>query len=829
LKSRYPRDVLMPLKGAGVKQPKFRHAGGVWGWEQYDQNKGGHEVAILLMDLCAVDVDDVGAAEALERQFECMRTAPMESTRSGRHYLFVRPAFADAEGYYDGARQHGSSLPVDFKSVCSTGTSGMLVVAPSTNKSWVRPPWEHAPSEIPRDLLDLVCLAKPKRVAAASAPPAPAAGGPRSSSPPAAGELRSSSPQHAAGAPRDLGTARRLASMLSAERAHTYPTWIRVGWCLHAIAPGHLLHTWKEFSAKSPKFIDGECDRLWGEMSPAAPCRSLGMGSLHMWAREDCPPLYRALVNESVTLDIQACNGTHNSVAGIAHRILKDRFVCATANGKTWYEYRGALWVEDLGALHLRHQLSTTVRDQFLDTAAKIGASTQGAAAHDLGGGGSGSGGGADEDAYASASASASASADDVSAISQRSEDAMPAQTRLRRVAAKLQDVAFKDGVLRELREFFFDPQFLGRLDSDPNLLAFTNGVWDLSAAAFRPATAEDHVSLSVGYGFVSEKDTQAFGSMEQYWRLLHPDPAQRAYMKRTLARQLQGDVGQNLFHVHAGHRGSAGNGKSTFFDVLEMALGDYVRKFGVEMLTAKARVETGKPMPEFQNWRGRRILYCTEPANDDVLNSGIMKDLTGGEKIMYRLLFANETVHFRPQFKMHIMCNDPPLVDGADSGIKRRIRKVDYVSQFVSADLVDADSHLYLRDDAFVLSMRSHVRMRMEFMRTLLEAYDGRFDFDMPPVIQSNSRMYLEENDAVYNFTQECVVVQPGAFFTLKQAKDAFRSSDHFHGKISNLKNDLQKALNTACHEQRMINGKREKNVFWGVELIRCMHDRLA
>ena len=83
-------------------------------------------------------------------------------------------------------------------------------------------------------------------------------------------------------------------------------------------------------------------------------------------------------------------------------------------------------------------------------------------------------------------------------------------------------------------------------------------------------------------------------------------------------------------FHIHAGHLGSAANGKSTCFETLETTLGDYMRKFGIEMLTTKQR-----PDPEMAFWVGRRILYATEPKHDDVLNSGIMKDLTGGENII--------------------------------------------------------------------------------------------------------------------------------------------------------------------------------------------------
>ena len=130
---------------------------------------------------------------------------------------------------------------------------------------------------------------------------------------------------------------------------------------------------------------------------------------------------------------------------------------------------------------------------------------------------------------------------------------------------------------------------------------------------------------------------------VRRYWETLHPDPEQRRYVQCMFARQMYGDSGHELFHVHAGHRASASNGKTKFFEVMECCLGNYVLRFDVAVLTAKQRPEVGKPMPEYAAWRGVRMLYCSEPNHDDKLNSGILKELTGGEPIMYRLLFSND------------------------------------------------------------------------------------------------------------------------------------------------------------------------------------------
>ena len=98
--------------------------------------------------------------------------------------------------------------------------------------------------------------------------------------------------------------------------------------------------------------------------------------------------------------------------------------------------------------------------------------------------------------------------------------------------------------------------------------------MWDLKAAAFRPGRPEDRVSLSTGYDYVQGEDADAAAQVAAYWATMHPDAGQRDYVMRMFARQLFGDHGKELFHIHAGFRASASNGKSRFFEILDASLG---------------------------------------------------------------------------------------------------------------------------------------------------------------------------------------------------------------------------------------------------------------
>jgi len=579
---------------------------------------------------------------------------------------------------------------------------------------------------------------------------------------------------------KNIDIIHELINILDKSRADPYDKWIQVGWCLHNIDES-LLPKWIEFSQKSNNFTPGKCEEFWSKMKNSG----LGIGTLHMWDKKDNPQQYYQIIHKQIYNDIKDCNGTHNSIASITYKILKNNFICATANGKLWYEFNGSLWKEDKEGVNLRHELSTTVRQQYI---------------------------------YAYHTFQKKLSIDDMQSNGSNNKKN---HSEMLTIAMKLQDANFKDNIMKEMREYFYDGEFLKKLDGYTHLIGFTNGVWDFTIQNFRQAKPDDYISLHVGYDYIPEKNLDYTKMVEDYLIKLHPVEEQRDYLIQTIARQLYGDNGNELFHIHAGYLKSAGNGKTKFWESIECCTGDYTRKFPVQVLTTKMREEAGKPAPEYQYWKGRRILYCTEPNEDEVLHSGIMKDLTGGEKILYRLLYSNDIHDFRPQFKMHIMCNGPPKVDGSDEGVRRRIRKIDYISKFVDSEFVDESKYCFRKDSTFIDEIKKNNALKMEFLRFLLDHFDMKYEFKMPKVIEDNSKIYLDENDSINKFIKEHIVADKDGHFLLSEAKSLFRSKEYYNNKLNQLKNDLVKGLGTVCLEQKKIDGKNIRNVFIGYKIL--------
>lgn len=123
-------------------------------------------------------------------------------------------------------------------------------------------------------------------------------------------------------------------------------------------------------------------------------------------------------------------------------------------------------------------------------------------------------------------------------------------------------------------------------------------------------------------------------------------------------------------------------NGKSKLFELMQKAVGDYFCIMPIALLTQK-RAASNSAQSELERTRGRRVAIMQEPGENEKLNIGLMKELSGGDRIICRGLFK-EPVEFKPQFKMFMTCNDLPEVPSDDGGTWRRIRVVEFTSKFV-------------------------------------------------------------------------------------------------------------------------------------------------
>ena len=304
-----------------------------------------------------------------------------------------------------------------------------------------------------------------------------------------------------------------LVNILSPARADNYNDWIRLGWCLRNI-DHRLLTAWETFSKKSRKYTDGQCETLWNKMRPGG----LGIGSLHMWAKQDNLDAYTTIVhNDLKDLIFQARSGTHNDIAHVIWHMYQYEYVCTSIKLKQWYEFKNHRWHPCDGGYSLRMKISDEVWKEFL-----------------------------------------TASRD----WTQKALEAAPPEQptcqehskKFAELALKLKCTTFKDSLMKECAELFYNEKFEEMLDSNLNLIGFDNGVYDLDTFEFREGRPEDYISYSTRLNYVPHDPNHVMvEEVRKYFAQVITIPHVREYVLKLMATFLHGAIKDQKFYIWTG------------------------------------------------------------------------------------------------------------------------------------------------------------------------------------------------------------------------------------------------------------------------------------
>jgi P4 family phage/plasmid primase-like protien len=441
----------------------------------------------------------------------------------------------------------------------------------------------------------------------------------------------------------ELELARKLVcDCLNHRRGENYEEWIKLGWTLRNI-DFRLLDSWVDFSRLASKYVEGECQNLWNRMRTD----TLGMGTLRWWAREDNPMKYTEICDISTIDLIDKCigsNGAHYDVAKVVHAMYKDRYRFAMKD--TWYLYNVHLhrWIRSREGLKLRNILSIEVCQKFMDRAT-----------------------------YWNIESTRTTDDENKSKFQERNK-------KLLEIALKLKNTSFKNNIMTECKALFTDEKFEELLDNHFHLIGFENGVYDLRLHEFRDGLPDDYISFSTGRIYQKYcADTIDAKEIDAYLSQVFTNPNVKKYMKDVLACTIDGGIRQEKFYIFTG---SGSNSKSLLLNLVQKSIGDYYCILPIALLTQK-RQASNSAQSELERTKGRRLAVMQEPGENEKINIGLMKELSGGDRILCRGLFK-EPIEFRPQFKMIMTCNELPEVPSDDGGTWRRIRVVEYTSKFV-------------------------------------------------------------------------------------------------------------------------------------------------
>ena len=472
--------------------------------------------------------------------------------------------------------------------------------------------------------------------------------------------------------PEEMELCKKIVKGLGSNRAADYQDWKMLGLCLHNICQNKdMLELWKDFSSQSPKYSPGEHNKIW--LGFIGKKDGMKMGTLWRWLKEDNFQLYEELQKNNIFVHVMRCvryHGHDHDIALVLFEMYKDKFVCVNTQKQVWYEFKDHKWnLSDGSCPTLRSKISSMADgDGLLREFFKVQQALATKCAQLV----------AEEGDYE----------DEIAKLQEQIKE-IGEITDSKKAKGGVKTSQRKDKIMKEAAELFntksiYAKDFMDNLDSDPYKLAFTNGVLVLEPhnIHFRDGRPDDYIEKSTNIKWPKDEDEldqDMIDDIESFMDDILPDPSVAEYVWKLIASCMVGGNKDEKFHVWTG---SGGNGKSLLINILEASFGEYQAKVNPTLLTRK-RTSSAGPQPEMFKTKGARLVSMQEPDEKEPINSGLMKEISGGDTGTCRALHAMP-VTFTPMYTPILMCNAKPHVNPQDEAVWRRLRVVDFPVKFV-------------------------------------------------------------------------------------------------------------------------------------------------
>ena len=559
----------------------------------------------------------------------------------------------------------------------------------------------------------------------------------------------------------------KLMNILSKDRSDNYDDWIRLGYALHNINKydnDKYLKIWIEFSKLSSKYKPGECEKSWKKMKNIG----LSVNSIYYWAKTDNEYEYKKFIEGNITNVIKKSllkkNINNTDVALIMRKLYRDEFICSDAKNGTWYQYKNNKWNLMDSNVRLRNKIFEDVNQKLY------------ALKHN----------------FEKKKLDENISEDDVKIIGDNISS-------INKTLNKLGDTSFKNNVMKECIGFFLDEKFEESLNENPNLIGFENGIYDLKEKRFRKGEPEDYVSFSTKINYEDyDENKEEIAILDKFLSTVFPKKINREYALKYLASCLEGGNKHEQFMIWIG---SGSNGKSKLNELFMKSFGDYCIKFPISLITQQ-RAKSNACSPNLVLGKGKRYGIFDEPNANDVLQDGLLKELTGGDDVIARGLYQKQAIRYKPLFNLTLLCNSIPKVENSsDEAIWRRIKAQEFTSKFCK-NPNENNKNEYEIDYELSKKLAS---CRELFISMLINKYYPLYQkegLEPPEDVVKFTKEYEREADAYKDFLNECVI-------------DSQEKSDNINiDKLYNVFKDwYEQEINTTCPKRKEFKKKIKRN----------------
>jgi len=502
-----------------------------------------------------------------------------------------------------------------------------------------------------------------------------------------------------------------------------------------------LFLSWVMLRSKADDFDYGTIPNLYHEWRNHFHKRQDGITkrSIMYWAKQDAFEEYEKVKKGTIDHYVEETifEAGDWDYAMVLYHMFKDKYVCGSITNKRWYVFNKHRWEKDEGQ-RLRLAISRDLFQLYSDKQHQCLA--------------------------------------DAHLYEPTSEEHEKIQRKVKKIAEiciKLKKTNDKNNIMREAMEIFFDKDFIKNMDSNPYLLCFTNGVFDFKTKEFRQGYPQDYITKTTGIPYIKYKyddNKKTADEIMTFMEQLFPQENLCRYMWDHLASCLIGIKKEHAFNIY---RGSGSNGKSILTDLMSQCLGEYKGTVPITLVTDK-RSSIGGATPEIMQLKGVRYAVMQEPSKDAVINEGIMKELTGGDPLLGRALYADSEI-FIPQFSLVVCTNALFEIKSNDDGTWRRMKLVDFLAKFLSEGEhhTDDTKYVYPKDKGLKEKLPNWAPLFISMLVEKACSTDGEVK-DCPEVVAASNK-YRQSQDCIAGFISDKIIMDEKGSISSKKILNSY------------------------------------------------------
>lgn len=330
---------------------------------------------------------------------------------------------------------------------------------------------------------------------------------------------------------------------------------------------------------------------------------------------------------------------------------------------------------------------------------------------------------------------------------------------------------------------------------SDANLIAFNNGVYDLVTGELKPFSTDIVITNKIPWDYKPDAYSELADSTLN--KLACGDAAIRALLEECIGYCF---YRANTFNKAFILTGDKSNGKSTFLKVLTVLLGEH----NVASLDLKNLGDRFSKASLF----GKLANIGDDISDEFVPDASLFKKITDGGRIQVEKK-SQDPFEFNPYVKLIFSANNMPRIKDKTGAVLRRLVIIPFNARFSESD---ADYNPNIKSDLTQsASVEYLIRLGVEGLKRVVK----NNHFTESKKVQKEIEEYEDFNNPVKGFFRECNE-QDGADYIFRETATAiykryqvYCAENNFQPESNTVFGRTLKSLFGVESKQKKISGK--------------------